>query len=579
MRPRLLPHVLTFTVFSFVIAVLAWLGTTHAAIVQAQTAPNVTGVDAAAVDAALALEIGIQYKQPIYLGVPGTFTATVTGGDANTLDFFWSFGDSKTMEGQVVSHTYNRVGTFTISLLVTGPNVNRELLRTINVVNVPVVTPGGIGQVKVGTSAPTVAGNPTTFIASVTSGTEPITYQWNFGDGSPSEQGSRVNHIYPQPGRYTVIVTASNPYGRSKTASAQVLITEAPIRGLKIAHTAPIVVDRTVIFSATVESGTNVSYRWSFSNGTAATGPVVTRPFRETGQWQVSVTASNSLGSVSVSEQFTVLTTPPTSLEVIDNSPKAPGEPVTFVALVESREDVVYRWNFGDGATLTTGDERLAHVYRNQGKYAVSVIASNAVGMVETMFVVYVGVDRGVQGLEIVASPEMPNVGQPARFTVNVDPNLYDCTWTVREVGRSEPTLVHTFTRPGYYVVSVVCEPLQSGIGLERRSADLAIKVAYVQHFPLISYNGEPAQVDVGGLPIVTPVPTATPTLTPTPTATATATHTATPTFTPTATATLIPTATPTFIPTATVTPLPTATATATPTPTPTELGGTIPRP
>lgn len=269
-------------------------------------------------DAVIDVEIDITYKLPIYVGVPAIFTATVTGSDANTLDFFWRFGDSKTMEGQIVSHAYGNTGNYIVSLLVTGPEGMQELTRPINVIVSPTPIP----------------------------------------------------------------------------SATQARITEAPIRGLKINYTTPIITDHTVVFSATVEAGTNVSYRWSFSDGTTATTPTVTRSFGSAGSFQVSVTASNSLGSVSADVQLTVLSTPPASLQVIDNSPKAPGEPVIFVALVESRETVSYRWNFGDGAVASTTEGRISHVYRNPGKYTVTVIASNSAGQITTTVIAYVGVNR-----------------------------------------------------------------------------------------------------------------------------------------------------------------------------------------
>jgi hypothetical protein len=52
----------------------------------------------------------------------------------------------------------------------------------------------------------------TQLTATLASGTEPLTYTWDLGDGSPVVTGSVVSHVYA-PTVYTATATASNPYG------------------------------------------------------------------------------------------------------------------------------------------------------------------------------------------------------------------------------------------------------------------------------------------------------------------------------------------------------------------------------
>jgi PKD repeat protein len=59
---------------------------------------------------------------------------------------------------------------------------------------------------------PTV-GQLVTFTGEAT-GTLPITYTWDFGDGSvPLAPWPLVTHTYGLPGAYTVVLTATNPCG------------------------------------------------------------------------------------------------------------------------------------------------------------------------------------------------------------------------------------------------------------------------------------------------------------------------------------------------------------------------------
>jgi uncharacterized repeat protein (TIGR01451 family) len=54
-----------------------------------------------------------------------------------------------------------------------------------------------------------VTGEPVQFDATVDSGTEPITYEWDFGDGDGG-MGQSIQHAYLLSGTYTVLMTATN---------------------------------------------------------------------------------------------------------------------------------------------------------------------------------------------------------------------------------------------------------------------------------------------------------------------------------------------------------------------------------
>jgi uncharacterized repeat protein (TIGR01451 family) len=58
-------------------------------------------------------------------------------------------------------------------------------------------------------NSPTVIGHPTTFQATITTGSN-VTYAWNFGDGTAPVSGNPVAHTYAMTGTYTAIVTATN---------------------------------------------------------------------------------------------------------------------------------------------------------------------------------------------------------------------------------------------------------------------------------------------------------------------------------------------------------------------------------
>ncbi|MCH8745955.1 MAG: Ig-like domain-containing protein, partial [Chloroflexi bacterium] len=72
------------------------------------------------------------------------------------------------------------------------------------------------------------------FDTSGVSGAQPITYSWDFGDGSPPTSPATVSsatHSYSDPGRYGVVLTVENALGTSGCSAVQILhtpVTAAP---------------------------------------------------------------------------------------------------------------------------------------------------------------------------------------------------------------------------------------------------------------------------------------------------------------------------------------------------------------
>lgn len=83
--------------------------------------------------------------------------------------------------------------------------------RTLSLSNVPLATPN-----------PANAGSVVQFTVAA-SGNDPLTYRWDFGDGSIAV-GATVLHSYTAPGSYTVKVNVSDASGHSATGSLQMTV-------------------------------------------------------------------------------------------------------------------------------------------------------------------------------------------------------------------------------------------------------------------------------------------------------------------------------------------------------------------
>ncbi|MEQ9337118.1 MAG: PKD domain-containing protein [Miltoncostaeaceae bacterium] len=78
-------------------------------------------------------------------------------------------------------------------------------------------------------AGPAVAGQPAPLAATALDRSQPITYQWSAGDGSPAfAGGASVSPTYAQAGDFTATVTATDALGRQSTATTTVSVAPAP---------------------------------------------------------------------------------------------------------------------------------------------------------------------------------------------------------------------------------------------------------------------------------------------------------------------------------------------------------------
>jgi autotransporter-associated beta strand protein len=91
---------------------------------------------------------------------------------------------------------------------------------TLTPINVPPV----LTSATMASPNPAGAGQTITFSAPATDGNgDPLTYAWNFGDGSTSAAASPT-HSYPTAGTYAVSVTVSDPFGGQVSGSVMVTV-------------------------------------------------------------------------------------------------------------------------------------------------------------------------------------------------------------------------------------------------------------------------------------------------------------------------------------------------------------------
>ena len=87
-------------------------------------------------------------------------------------------------------------------------------------------------------SAPAVAGRPVSF-NNLTSGSEPLSYLWNFGDSLGSSSLRDPSYSYANAGSYTVTLTATNPLGSDSAAHTVEVLPCVELTSASLAQSTP----------------------------------------------------------------------------------------------------------------------------------------------------------------------------------------------------------------------------------------------------------------------------------------------------------------------------------------------------
>ncbi|XP_047423738.1 polycystic kidney disease 1 like 1 [Mugil cephalus] len=140
---------------------------------------------------------------------------------------------------------------------------------------------------------------------------DPVEFLWHFGDSRSSRTSSRaITKRYHNPGSYDVFVVASRGQ-TSITSDVFQLVIQRAVKLNRLVHRASVLQNQTVTISCRVNVGTNVSFLWSFGDGTTRSGQSAEQHvFHRTGEFRVEVIASNLVSTASLNSHIFVVDRP-----------------------------------------------------------------------------------------------------------------------------------------------------------------------------------------------------------------------------------------------------------------------------
>ena len=386
------------------------------------------------------------------------FTVQFSDLSPSASTWLWDFGDGSTPSTvKNPSHTYNSIGSFTVTLTITLPGGCSNTITKYQYIKISPTT------VRI-SNAPNGGCIPFTFqpIASIQSVDSVVSYSWNLGGQGAIYSTQSPTHTYTTAGNYTIQLTVTTQNGCVETVNIPNGVLTGTPPSVNFSFTpnnscASSQINFTDL--STTTPGAIVKWLWDFGDSLISTIQNPTHTYVDTGLLSVKFVVSNNGCADSLSLPIQVK--PPVAkfgYKVVDCNNKLQ---ITFLdsSLTNATYGAIsYLWDFGDGSP-TSGLQAPSHSYASLGTYNVTLNVTN-----------------GPCSYQITKPVKLIN--ESAGFTVNKNTvcksepftlsatgnaaNIKDYTWTIGAFTLRDTTRNIDFSMANYgsYNVKLVIEDI-----------------------------------------------------------------------------------------------------------------------
>ncbi|MBU0577163.1 PKD domain-containing protein [Patescibacteria group bacterium] len=219
--------------------------------------------------------------------------------DDDIVEYQWDFdGDGETdQEGKKADYTFEEAGTFDVTLTVTDSEDQSDSTSITVQISEPGVVAIMSADPEEGTAPLTVSFDGS---ASSTYEGNIVSYEWDFGDGSPKTiTGASVSHKYNAVGSYTVALTVLTNKNESAETSQMIYVREIPLRACfnpsRRNGDAPLA----VTFDPMCSTGAVSTYTWDFGDGEQSGSRKPAHTFEYPGNYTVILEVADDKNNVS----------------------------------------------------------------------------------------------------------------------------------------------------------------------------------------------------------------------------------------------------------------------------------------
>lgn len=389
--------------------------------------------------------------------------------EGGLLRYRWDFGDGSGAEIVNPTKTYNRGGTYPVTLTVeddSGFSTNRHTDRALVRVTESPIAVAGPDQMA-------CASTEVRFDGSASRDADGVVnrFAWDFGDGTTGG-GDRPVHIFNKPGDYRVALTITGDQvgqcANTNLSELTVRVVEAPVP--RIVAPSSVAVGESATFDAsasTVASGRIVGWDWEFGDGGSGEGSTVRHAFATAGPHLVTLTLRTE-GGVStcsaVKAQHAITANASPVAAAGPDRVVAEGEEILFDAAGSRDEDggiARYGWEFGDGTTATGINAR--HAYERSGRYEVRLTVEDGAGLANSSTTDSAVVVVNHPPQPVIAAPAatcpLESVALGAGASRDPDGTITGFAWSFGD-GQAAPgqDVSHVYQAPGVYDLVLVAD-------------------------------------------------------------------------------------------------------------------------
>lgn len=306
-----------------------------------------------------------------------TFMDLSTGLNATPV-YDWTFGDgnSTVTTDKTIVYSYENEGTWIPRLNVTSDGIlyPGSAGTPVNVTRPQEPKAMFAASPRNGTAPLEVA-----FIDQ-SEGKDPVTWYWDFGDGSISPMNYVKNpvHVYEEVKSYNVSLMIHAANGDNLASETNFITVQNPVlpnarfTATPVSGTAPLNVS--FIDQSTGEEP--LYYTWDFGdNSTVSHEKNPVHQYTNTSSYSVNLTVANNVGvSNSFEENYITVGHADDPIGMFTASPRSGSAPLTvsFIDQSKGTGPFTHKWDFGDGTPISYLQNPV-HTYLETGKYDVKM--------------------------------------------------------------------------------------------------------------------------------------------------------------------------------------------------------------
>lgn len=313
-----------------------------------------------------------------------------------------------------------------------------------------------------------------------------VSYEWNFGDGSPQETTTTpsISHTYNAVGTYRVMLVAidSNTCNIRDTSYMNIKVgdikADLDFNWTKLAPCDSLEFEFSNLSTAPASQPFMPNaFMWDFGDGsprvTAGNGPV-RHKYRSPGSYNVVLVLLDS-AYCNYPDSLVKTVNVATLVEANFTTPPLGCAPYTASFTNTSIGGVSFTWDFGDGATSTEANP--THVYTTPGTYTVTLVAidSNTCNIRDDVSYTVNVADNPTA--DFSASPQPPLVNTPINFANQSSPDAVRFIWQFGDGESLETTsrapVAHEYNATGTFDACLIafnangcsdtiCKPVQA---------------------------------------------------------------------------------------------------------------------